>query len=197
MTSQPRYGTWWRRVADYTLRMVIPTSMLSQLAGTIIMGRSHPDGRVGTLITAGSFLVITAISGLTASPGQTWTHRLMGLHVRSTANGRPARAWRLAIRDLAHLADWAILGLGFALPLLDPHGRTLADMITGTTVTRTPPHAPTEEHDGSFPKPEQGHAYIHEPPPCSHLIGAIMRGQENTRSARLRDWIEHEEALHL
>lgn len=138
MTSQHRYGTWWRRVADYALRMVIPTSLLSQLAGTLITGRSHPDGRTGTLIAACSFLVVTAISGLTASPGQTWTHKLMDLHVCSTANRQPAGAWRLAARDLAHIADWAILGLGFILPLFDPQGRTLADIITGTTVTRTP-----------------------------------------------------------
>lgn len=62
----------------------------------------------------------------------------MDLHVCSAANHQPAGAWRLAARDLAHIADWAILGLGFILPLFDPQGRTLADIITGTTVTRTP-----------------------------------------------------------
>lgn len=62
----------------------------------------------------------------------------MGLHVCSATTALPAGAWRLAIRDIAHLADWATLGLGFLLPLFDPHGRTLADMITGTTVIQNP-----------------------------------------------------------
>ncbi len=138
MTHHPRYRTWWRRVVGYALRMMIPVSMLSQLAGTLITGRSSPDGRGGALITAVSFLAIATISGLTSSPGQTWTHKLMGLHVCSATTALPAGAWRLAIRDIAHLADWATLGLGFLLPLFDPHGRTLADMITGTTVIQNP-----------------------------------------------------------
>lgn len=98
MTSQHRYGTWWRRVADYALRMVIPTSLLSQLAGTLITGRSHPDGRTGTLIAAGSLLVVTAISGLTASPGRhgrtsSWTCT----YVRPrTANPPGHGGWRPA-----------------------------------------------------------------------------------------------------
>lgn len=138
MTIQSRYETWWRRVAEYALRIVIPTSMLSQLVGTLIMGRSHPDGRTGTMIAVGSFLVIAAISDLTASPGQTWTHKLMGLHVCSTVKGQPAGACRLMVRDVAHIADWFIWGFGFILPLFDPQGRTLADIILGTTVTRTP-----------------------------------------------------------
>lgn len=154
MTDHRPYGAWWRRTAGYTLRMVIPVSLLSQLVGTLITGRSSPDGATGTLITIGAFLAVIATCNLTGSSGQTWVHRLMGLRVCSATTGQPAGIWRLMVRDLAHLVDWAILGFGFLAPLVDPRKRTFADMITGTIVvhavgeTRQPNIAEPSPHRG-------------------------------------------------
>lgn len=128
------YGVWWRRAISYTLRIMLPTSFLSQLAGTILTGRSSPDGRIGNLIWWGSFLVVVAVTNLSAKDGRTWAHDVMGLQVCMADDGRPASGWRLMARDVFHLVDWAVTALGFLLPLVDPHKRTLADLMAGTVV---------------------------------------------------------------
>lgn len=137
ITTKRCHVSWWRRAGGYLLRIVVPVSLLSQLAGTLITGRSSPGGLGGTLILSGSFLVIVLVCNLTAAHGQSWAHRFLGLQVCSGDTGLPVGVWRLVFRDIAHLADWASLGIGFLLPLFDPCRRTFADLIAGTIVIRT------------------------------------------------------------
>lgn len=40
------FALWLRRAAAYFLRIVLPTSLMSQLIGTLLFGRSSPGGTV-------------------------------------------------------------------------------------------------------------------------------------------------------
>lgn len=48
----------------------------------------------------------------------------------------PISGLRMGVREIAHLADFASLFIGFLWPLWDGRGQTFADKIMGTTVTR-------------------------------------------------------------
>lgn len=52
---------WWRRVASYLLRIVLPASLLSQLVGTIAFGRSSPGGSAQPWIDCASVAVACVI----------------------------------------------------------------------------------------------------------------------------------------
>ena len=65
---------WWRRVASYLLRIVLPASLLSQLVGTIAFGRSSPGGSAQSWIDCASVAVACVISAWSARNGQSWAH---------------------------------------------------------------------------------------------------------------------------
>ena len=66
---------WWHRVASYLLRIVLPASLLSQLVGSIVFGRSSPGGFAQSWIDCVSVAVVCVsfLHGLHAmdSPGRT------------------------------------------------------------------------------------------------------------------------------
>jgi hypothetical protein len=47
------FALWLRRAAAYFLRIVLPTSLMSQLIGTLLFGRSSPGGpqRLGLTVS--------------------------------------------------------------------------------------------------------------------------------------------------
>ena len=127
---------WWRRVASYLLRIVLPASLLSQLVGTIAFGRSSPGGSAQSWIDCASVAVACVISAWSARNGQSWAHRLLKLQVCDQDSNLPISVLRMGVREIAHLADFASLFIGFLWPLWDGRGQTFADKIMGTTVTR-------------------------------------------------------------
>ncbi|WP_371744492.1 RDD family protein [Georgenia sp. TF02-10] len=124
---------WWRRVIAYLLGMILPWSLLSQLLGTLLVGRSAPEGPAGWLADVIAFGLIVVVSALFTSDGQSLTHRLVRLQIRELS-GEPASRLRMGLRNIAHLADFGSLGLGFLWPLWDLRGRTFADKLVGTRV---------------------------------------------------------------
>lgn len=44
-SKRSEYSPWWKRVAGYLLRIVLPTILMSQLIGTLFFGRSWVDGK--------------------------------------------------------------------------------------------------------------------------------------------------------
>mgnify|MGYP000028424448 CR=1 FL=1 len=125
---------WLRRVAVYFLRIVLPTSLLSQLAGTVLFGRSWPGGMAESWIVCVCLLVAVAASALSTRNGQSWAHRLLKLRVCDQDSGMPISGWRMGARELAHLADSMSLLVGFLWPLWDGRGQTFADKIVKTIV---------------------------------------------------------------
>ncbi|MFT4217518.1 MAG: RDD family protein [Micropruina sp.] len=124
---------WWRRVAGYLIGTILPWSLLAQLLGTIVVGRSSPDSDTGQWLGRIAFLVVIVASALLSKNGQSPAHRLLRLQVLDPM-GAPASQTRMGLRALAHLADVATLGLGFLWPLWDREGQTFGDKLAGTTV---------------------------------------------------------------
>lgn len=130
-------ANWWRRAGGILLGVLVLTALLAQLLGTLIFRRSWPDGTVGWLLSAIAFVAVVIVSAVFSRDGQSPTQRLLGVRVLNRA-GEPAPRTTLALRNLAHLADYATLGVGFLWPLWDARGQTFADKIMGTTVHRVP-----------------------------------------------------------
>ena len=125
---------WLRRAAAYILRIVLPASLLSQLIGTLLFGKSSPGGAAETWIGCTSLLVAGVISALSTRNGQSWAHQLLRLQVLDQESSAPISARRMGLRELAHLADFASLCIGFLWPLWDSQRQTFADKIMRTTI---------------------------------------------------------------
>lgn len=128
------FTLWLRRAAAYILRIVLPASLLSQLIGTLLFGKSSPGGAAETWIGCASLLVAGVISALSTRNGQSWAHQLLRLQVLDQESGDPISALRMGLRELAHLADFASLCIGFLWPLWDSQRQTFADKIVSTVV---------------------------------------------------------------
>lgn len=140
VSEHKEYGPWWKRVAGYLLRIVLPTILMSQLIGTLFFGRSWVDEkfpgwtgeRIQNLIVFCAFLLFVFIAALSAREGQSWAHKLVSIRV-CKLDGTPLTAGQMAARDLLHLLD-CIFCLGFLWPLWDRQKQTFADKIMGTSV---------------------------------------------------------------
>lgn len=124
---------WCRRIAAYVLRIILPTSLLSQLLGTVLFGRSAPAGIGGFWVICVSAVVACLISVLSTRDGRSWAHRILKLQVLDRSSLLPASRLRMAAREVAHLVDY-ILFIGFLRPLWNRQGQTFADTITNTVV---------------------------------------------------------------
>ena len=66
--------------------------------------------------------------------GQSWGKKALGLRLVSEQTGQPIGAGMAFVRDLAHIVDSAICGIGYLFPLWDAKKQTLADKILSTLV---------------------------------------------------------------
>ena len=134
--DQLHLAGWWRRAGAYLLRIVIPTSFLSQIIGTLVFHNSAPDRWWGRILLWGSFIVVCVVTNLVASHGITWTDRILHTQVYSLRTGKPAGRLVLLTREFLHILDFACL-IGFLLPFITTHKQTVADLIMGTVVLNT------------------------------------------------------------
>lgn len=128
------FALWLRRAAAYVLRIVLPTSLMSQFIGTLLFGRSSPGGTAETWIGCLCLLFCGIVSALSTRNGQSWAHRVMRLQVVDQDSETPISGSRMGLREFAHLADIVSLGIGFFWPLWDGRGQTFADKIAKTMV---------------------------------------------------------------
>lgn len=118
---------------DYLLLVMLPAAwlMLGGLFG------SSPAGGIGitvwvvaVIVFVGNFLILPLVAG--RSLGK----MLTGLSIVNT-DGTNIRPGKLLIRNtVGYLITAATAGLGFVAAALNPSGRTLHDILTGTVVIR-------------------------------------------------------------
>ena len=125
---------WWRRAAAYVLRIILPASLLSQLMGSVLFGRSSPDGATGFWLFAVSAVAAGAFSAWSTRYGQSWAHRLLRIQVCNQDSGTPVTGSGMGLREMAHIVDWAPPCIGFFWPLWDRNNQTFADKLVGTIV---------------------------------------------------------------
>jgi len=66
--------------------------------------------------------------------GQSWGKRVIGIRLISEETGQPIGALNAFLRDICHIVDGIICGVGYLFPLWDAKRQTLADKIMRTVV---------------------------------------------------------------
>jgi len=66
--------------------------------------------------------------------GQSWGKRVVGIRLISEETGQPIGTLNAFLRDICHIVDFAICGVGYLFPLWDAKRQTLADKIMRTVV---------------------------------------------------------------
>ncbi len=90
---------------------------------------------VTVLAVSGQRVLVAAVTGWTLG------RRLVGVRVTGPG-GAPVGPGRLLVREFAHLLDTVPLPVGWFWPVWDRHGRTVADLVTGTRVHPVAPRPP-------------------------------------------------------
>ena len=115
---------WCRRAAAYILRIILPTSLLSQLINSVLYGRSSIDGTAGIWINCVSIIIVCVISACSTRNGQAWSHHFLGLQVVDQYSNLPISGVRMGLREIAHCVDFVPCFIGFLWPLWDTKGQT-------------------------------------------------------------------------
>lgn len=110
---------WCRRAASYILRIILPTSLLSQLINSVLYGRSSIDGTMGIWINCVSIIIVCVISACSTRNGQAWSHHFLGLQVVDQYSNLPISGVRMGLREIAHCVDFVPCFIGFLWPLWD------------------------------------------------------------------------------
>ena len=125
----------WARAGAYLLGFILPWSLISQLLGTAVTGRSWPTQPSGWWIAVVAFLATSLLAAVLSKNGQSPVDRLFRIQVVDTHNS-PARRSRMLARYLAHCLDFPF-ALGFLWSIWDPHAHTFADKLVRTQVRNT------------------------------------------------------------
>ena len=136
-TSDARVAGWWARAGAFCIDVLFG---LTAALSLLLIGWSAPRGGWVwwvCLVLAAVVVVAIGVNRLLAPVITGWTlgRSVFGIRVVDR-DGRRPDPWRLLGRDVAHLADTLPLFLGWLWPLIDDRGRTFADLLARTEVTR-------------------------------------------------------------
>ncbi|MFM8599000.1 MAG: RDD family protein [Mycobacterium sp.] len=133
--APPPVADWGLRVGSFALDVLPGAGVLAAL---LLTSWSVPlRGWQWWVCAITAALVFLAVAAnrllLPVITGWSLGRLVFGIRVVGADNSVPGPA-RLLLRDLAHLIDTLPLLLGWLWPLLDPRGRTFADLLTRTEV---------------------------------------------------------------
>lgn len=174
------YARWWQRVAATVLDLLLQVPfVIGQVAGYVIafdgggLGWETTNG-VRTIavsvpqLTTDTWigLAIATLAGWTGAIFSIWNSifrqgrrgasigkQAMNLVVVSEHTGRPIGALLTFVRQLAHLMDSLLLGIGYLWPLWDRRRQTFADMAMKTVVLHLPALRATPRVPAQAPPP--------------------------------------------
>lgn len=69
--------------------------------------------------------------------GQSWGKKAMKFSLVAEGDQAPMGLTKAVVREAAHMADIATLGVGYVMPMWDTKGQTLADRIMNTVAVDT------------------------------------------------------------
>lgn len=136
-TPDVRVAGWWARAGAFCIDVLFG---LAAALSLLLIGWSAPRGGWVwwvCLVLAAVVVVAIGVNRLLAPVITGWTlgRSVFGIRVVDR-DGRRPDPWRLLGRDVAHLVDTLPLFLGWLWPLIDDRGRTFADLLARTEVTR-------------------------------------------------------------
>lgn len=137
-----RPADWAARVGAFCVDVVFGIGLAACL---LFIGWSAPVGGWAwwvCVLAAAAVLLAIMVNRWMAPAVTGWTigRAVFAIAVLDRDGGRPG-PWRLLLRDLTHLLDTLPLLLGWLWPLVDPRGRTFADLLVRTEVVRVDPPA--------------------------------------------------------
>ena len=125
-------------LADLVILALVGAVQLA--AGSLLLNLRFP---LAAFLPVGAFLLLVALVLLVLAPfvwGTTPGMALADLRIRSRDGGSPTLAASF-LRFLGFLLTGALAGVPLLLAAFDRRGRTLADLMSGTTVAPVHPHA--------------------------------------------------------
>ncbi len=121
------YVRWVRRAGSY----LIDYAILVPLA---ILGAMSPT----PVAVACTFVNLALLAAnrwvLAGRTGQSLGRRIVGTRLVDEGTGEPIGAVRAFARDICHLLDWLLIGIGWLRPLWQRRRQTFADSIAMTAV---------------------------------------------------------------
>ena len=111
---------------------------LAVVASMAVLALAAPQGGVVwwlAMVIGGAVILLLLINRLLLPPLTGWSlgRALCGVRVQR-CDGTAPGAWRLLLRELAHLLDTFSVLVGWFWPLWDSRRRTFADLLAGTEV---------------------------------------------------------------
>lgn len=125
-------------LADLVILALVGAVQLT--AGSLLLNLRFP---LAAFVPVAAFLLLVALVLLVLAPfvwGTTPGMALADLRIRSEDGGSPTLAASF-LRFLGFLLTGALAGVPLLLAAFDRRGRTLADLMSGTTVAPAHPHA--------------------------------------------------------
>ncbi len=138
--SEP-LASWHTRAGALCLDVLLGVAVIAVLAllAYLAITVSQP-GWLWLVYTVAAAVVLLLILAnrwlLPAVTGWSLGRAVVGIRVVRRADGAGAGAWRLLVRDFAHVLDTAALFVGWLWPLWDSRHRTFADLLLRTEVRR-------------------------------------------------------------
>ncbi|KUI46041.1 hypothetical protein AU198_00405 [Mycobacterium sp. GA-1199] len=131
---------WSARVGAFAVDVLIGLAVVTTLALVSLTAPQRSPLWWGYLVAIGVVVLAMAINRLVLPTilGFSLGRAVLGIAVR-TRDGSPPGAWRLLLRDVAHLLDTAALFIGWLWPLWDRRRRTFADLLLRTEVRPVDP----------------------------------------------------------
>lgn len=125
-----RYATWQRRAAalliDYGILIPLPAIAVFVSSRTTAIW----------LIVADAVLLIGNRWLLAGYNGRTFGRTIMWIKLAGAQGGRPIGVVSAFWRDICHVLDSVVLGLGWLRPLWNKKHQTIADSIVSSVVLR-------------------------------------------------------------
>jgi len=128
---------WSARAGAFTIDVLIGLGAV--VTALLVWLSAPPQGWLWwlALLTGAAMLLAVLVNRLLLPTVTGWSlgRSVFGIAVVGR-DGKTVGPWRLLLRDVAHLLDTVPLFLGWLWPLVDPRGRTFADLLAHTEVHR-------------------------------------------------------------
>jgi Mce-associated membrane protein len=139
-SASARPASWLARVGAFALDVLLGIGVVAVLALLALTVAQRGWMWWSYTVAAAVIVVAMALNRwlLPSITGWSLGRALFGIAV-VRRDGAAVGAWRLLVRDLAHLFDTALLFVGWLWPLWDSRRRTFADLLLRTEVRRVEP----------------------------------------------------------
>jgi len=122
-----QYADWIHRVGAYLVDWV-PYAVIIFIG---VLTGSRAIYYLFLLVGLGYWIYNRWVLG---GQGQSWGKRVVGIRLISEETGQPIGTLNAFLRDICHIVDSIICGVGYLFPLWDAKRQTLADKIMRTVV---------------------------------------------------------------